>query len=402
VKILRRNAAYLRWQTGSKGCLFVLLLLLFGCTEQTPIPTPEPLPPTPFPTALMDEQPVKALFASPAYGIHISQWWRLDALERDLNLTREMGFDWVKQTFSWRDIEGYAKGEYDWFRPDAIVEAAEEVGLELIVRIDRQPLWAVQALPEAEITPHQPPVDYQDYGDFCGALAARYKGRVAAYQVWNEPNLSREWGNKQPSPSEYTALLKLCYEAIKAADPGAIVISAGLAPTGTSSPEAMPDMEFLQGMYEAGAAAYFDVLGVHAPGYKAPPEMSAEEAAAHGEYGNGRWFVFRHVEDMRAIMVANGDSEKQIAITEMGWILHQDQHPDYTWHGVSEAEQADYLVRAYQYAQEHWQPWIGVMTTVYMADADWTPAENEQWWWSIVLPDGTPREAFAALRDMEK
>jgi len=382
--------------------VFVLLLLLFGCTEQAPIPTPIPTTPTPLPTALMDERPVKALFASPAYGIHISQWWQLDALERDLNLTNEMGFDWVKQTFSWRDIEGHTKGEYDWFRPDAIVTAAEEAGLNLIVRIDQQPLWSVRALPDAEITPNQPPVDYRDFGDFCGTLAARYKGRVAAYQVWNEPNLGREWGGKPPSPAEYTALLKICYEAIKAADPEAIVISAGLAPTGTSSPEAMPDMEFLQGMYEAGGAAYFDVLGVHAPGYKAPPEMSAEEVAAHGEYGNGRWFAFRHVEDMRAIMVANGDSHKQVAIMEMGWILHQDEHPDYTWHGVTETEQAEYLVRAYQYAQEHWRPWIGVMTTVYMADADWTPADHEQWWWSIVLPDGTPREAFAALRDMEK
>jgi hypothetical protein len=350
----------------------------------------------------MDEKPVVETFDSPAYGIHTAQWWQMDALERDLALTNEMGFDWVKQAFAWRDIEGFAKGEYDWYRPDEIVKAAERAGLGLIVRIDRQPLWSVRSLPDEEITAHQPPVDYQDFGDICGAMAARYKGRVAAYQVWNEPNLSREWGGKPPNPAEYTALLKVCYEAIKAADPEAIVISAGLAPTGTSSSEAMPDMDFLQGMYDAGAAAYFDVLGVHAPGYKAPPEMSSNEVVAQGEFGNGRWFAFRHVEDMRAIMVANGDSAKQVAIMEMGWILHQDLHEGYTWHGVSEAEQADYLVRAYQYAQENWRPWIGVMTTVYMADADWTPEENEQWWWSIVLPDGTPREAYWALRDMEK
>jgi hypothetical protein len=383
--------------------VLLALLLMVGCAEDAPTPTPLPEPtPTPLPTALMDEQPVVESFTSPAYGIHTSQWWRLDALERDLALTNEMGFDWVKQTFSWRDIEGYAKGEYDWYRPDEIVSAAERAGLNLIVRIDRQPLWSVRALPDEEITPHQPPVDYQDFGDFCGVLAERYQGRVAAYQVWNEPNLSREWGGKTPNPEEYTALLHVCYEAIKAADPNAIVISAGLAPTGTQPPDAMPDMDYLQGMYDAGAADYFDVLGVHAPGFKAPPEMSPDEVAAHGEYGNGRWFAFRHVEDMRAIMVANGDSESQVAIMEMGWILHQDQHPNYTWHGVTEAEQADYLVRAYQYAQENWQPWIGVMTTVYMADADWTPEENEQWWWSIVLPDGTLREAYSALSEMKK
>ncbi len=263
-------------------------------------------------------------------------------------------------------------------------------------------MYALEDIGE-RVTENQPPIDYQDFGDICGVMAERYQGRIAAYQVWNEPNLSREWGEKPPNPAEYTALLKVCYEAIKAADPEAIVISAGLAPTGTSSPEAMPDMDFLQGMYDAGAADYFDVLGVHAPGFKAPPEMSPDEVmAAEGEYGNGRWFTFRHVEDMRAIMVANGDSEKQVAIMEMGWMLHQDLHEGYTWHGVTEAEQADYLVRAYQFAQKNWRPWIGVMTTVYMADAAWTPEENEQWWWSIVLPDGTPREAYWALRDMEK
>ncbi|MBK7915855.1 MAG: family 14 glycosylhydrolase [Chloroflexi bacterium] len=380
------------------------MVWLVGCgtaVAQPPAPTPSPSP-TPLPTALMGREPVVPLFDSPSYGIHISQWWQLDALDRDLKLAQDMGFGWIKQSFSWRDIEGYGKNQFDWFRPDVIVDSVENAGLKLIVRIDRQPLWSVRSLPDEKITPNQPPVDYQDFADFCGVLATRYKGRIAAYQVWNEPNLSREWGNESPDPAAYTELLRVCYQAIKAADPEAIVISAGLAPTGTQPPAAMPDTDFLQGMYNAGASNYFDVLGLHAPGFKAPPELSADEVAASYEYGQGRWFAFRHVEDMRAIMVANGDGAKQVAIMEMGWILNQDLHPDYTWHGVTEAEQADYLVRAYQYAQENWQPWIGLMTTIYMADATWTAEANEQWWWSIVLPDGTPRLAYGALKAMPK
>jgi len=42
------------------------------------------------------------------------------------------------------------------------------------------------------------------------------------------------------------------------------------------------------------------------------------------------------------------------------------------------------------------------MTTIYIADDSWTPEDHEQYWWSIVLPDGTLREAFYALRDMPK
>jgi len=368
--------------------LFVVLLItIFSNPGCSPIDTPE-----------STDFPVEQDFSSPAYGMHTNMWWKPDLIENDLDLVSEMGFGWVKQKFPWREIEGIEKGQYDWYRPDRIVEAVEAKGLKLLVRLDRQPFWSE---PEDNLWhENQAPGDLNDFGDFCGAVAERYRGRIAAYQVWNEPNLSREWGDLPPDPVHYTELLKVCYTAIKAADPQAIVVSAGLAPTGTSSDQAMPDTDFLQEMYDAGAADYFDVLGVNAPGYKAPPELAPEDAEK-AEYGGGRWFAFRHVEDIRDIMVKNGDAEKQIAILEMGWTLDQ-VNPDYAWFAVDESTQADYLVRAYQYAAEHWQPWIGLMTTIYIPDYNWTAEENEQWWWSIVLPDGTPREAFNALRDMPK
>lgn len=380
----------------SRLLLLVLgVLLLAGCgTTAAPTPTPTP---TATPPDLLGDQPVVESFASPDYGIHAFLWWKPDTALRDIALVKEMGFTWIKQKFPWREIEGIEKGQLDWYRTDYIVDEVEKAGLKLIVRLDRQPFWSEPA--DNQWQDNQPPADYADFGDFCGAVATRYKGRIGAYQVWNEPNLNREWGLRSPNPAEYTELLKVCYTAIKAADPAAIVVSAGLAPTGTDSAEAMPDVKFLQGMYDAGAAAYFDVLGVNAPGYKAPPELDPAAAEA-AEYGGGRWFAFRHVEDMRALMVANGDGHKQIAIMEMGWTLDT-VDPTYAWHAVDEQTQADYLVRAYQYAAEHWRPWIGLMTTIYIADWEWTP-ENEQWWWAIVLPDGTPRLAYHALKDMEK
>lgn len=383
-------------------------------TEDTPTQTPkatdiaaaDPETAAPTRTPAMTEQPatVSAIelttpFNSPEYGVHTFMWWLPDIAERDLALVQEMEFGWVKQSFPWRDIETLEKGKHDWYRPDLIVDLVEKAGLKMLVRIDRQPFWSQ----EEEWPPleNAPPDDYQDFGNFCGAMAERYRGRIAAYQIWNEPNLNREWGGEPPNPREYTELLKVCYQAIKAADPEAIVVSAGLAPTGTELPVAIPDTDFLQAMYDAGAADFFDVLGLNAPGYKAPPEISPEEAEATTEFGGGRWFTFRHVEDMRDIMVANGDAAKQIAILELGWTTDI-LNPDYAWHSVTEEEQADYLVRAYQYADEHWQPWIGPMFTIYIADFFWTPEENEQWWWAITLPDGSRRPAFDALKEMEK
>jgi hypothetical protein len=373
--------------------LRILALLFFGLSlTACAAPADEPDAPD-----LMGDAPVVMSFPSPDYGIHAFLWWKPDTALRDLGLINDMGFNWVKQNFPWREIEGIAKGQFDWYRTDYIVEEVEKAGLKLIVRLDRQPFWSEPT--DNQWQDNGPPGNYQDFGDFCGAVAARYRGRIGAYQVWNEPNLDREWGMRPPDPAAYTELLKACYTAIKAADPEAIVISAGLAPTGTDSAQAMPDTKFLQGMYDAGAAAYFDVLGVNAPGYKAPPELDPAAAEAE-EYGGGRWFAFRHVEDLRALMVANGDGAKQAAILEMGWTLDT-VNPTYAWHAVDEATQADYLVRAYQYAADHWQPWMGLMVTIYIADWEWTPA-NEQWWWSIVLPDGTPRPAYEALKEMRK
>jgi len=378
--------------------LAVVLALLAGCGAAAVAPTPTSAPPAATATPnLIGDAPVVPSFPSPDYGIHVFMWWKPDTALRDIGLVQDMGFRWVKQKFPWREIEGIEKGQFDWYRTDYIVSEVEKAGLKLLVRLDQQPYWAEPA--DNQWQPNGPPGDMQDFADFCGAVAARYRGRIGAYQVWNEPNLSREWGNRPPDPAAYTRLLAACYTAIKAADPGAIVISAGLAPTGTDSAEAVPDLAFLQGMYDAGAAAYFDVLGVNAPGYKAPPELDPSAAVAE-EYGGGRWFAFRHVEDARALMVANGDARKQVAILEMGWTLDE-VNPAYAWHAVDEATQADYLVRAYQYASRYWQPWIGLMTTIYIADWEWTP-QDEQWWWAIVLPDGTPRQAYYALRDMPK
>jgi hypothetical protein len=183
------------------------------------------------------------------------------------------------------------------------------------------------------------------------------------------------------------------------------VISAGLAPTGPAdSTIAMPDDEFYQRMYDAVGAPYFDLLGVHAPGYGNPPERSPDETEADPNW-QGRWWTFRHVEDIRELMIANGDGDKQIAITEMGW-TSDPVNPAYKWHAVTEEQKAAYLVRAYQYAKANWQPWIGLMSAVYIANPDWTEAD-EQYWWAITrpTPPGDPPHllpAYEALKGMNK
>jgi hypothetical protein len=348
---------------------------------------------------------VRPLIKSPAYGMQIFPWWRSEVSDRDMGLVKNASFGWIKVNFGWRDIEGAAKGHLDWTVPDRIVAQAQDYGLKMVVRVDHQPIWACMAN-------NCPPANFEDYGDLLRAMAGRYRGRIHAYEIWNEPNLAREWGDRLPNATEYVELLKIAYQHIKEADPGAIVISAGLAPTTRWDDVAVPDVVFLQQIYDAGAALYFDMLGVHGAGYKVPPEVDPSVVAADPVLTNGdpspherkRVYCFRHVEDLRQVMVQNGDGAKQVALLEFGWT--SDPRPDspYNWHAVSEEEKADYLVRAYQYAKEHWQPWIGLMSLIYVADHDWTP-DDEQYWWAITEP-GYPtarlRPAYLRLKDLPK
>ena len=332
--------------------------------------------------------------------MHVFVWWSDDAIvERDVRLVSEAGFGWIKQNVGWRDVEKYEGLEpkdWDWALADRAVDTAERYGLGVLFRLDHQPLWAGG-------WNNGPPYDLDDFGRFCAVTATHFRGRVRAYQVWNEPNLAREWAGRRPDPAEYVELLKTCYVAIKAADPEAIVISAGLAPTGTDNEAAMPDDKFLRGMYTAGALPYFDMLGLHAPGYKAPPELSPDEAESNPEYGGHRAFAFRHIEDLRTIMVEHGDADKQVAIVEFGWTSDPRPASDYHWHAVTEEAKADYLVRAFRYARENWSPWVGLMVVVYVADPMWTP-DHEQYWWAITEPSWELqlRPAYGALREMQK
>ena len=378
----------------------LLALLVVACTSVAPKPTEAPsVPPAPAtPPTLEDGR-----FVSPTPAIHVFLWGQPESvIERTLVQARTMGFRWVKQRFEWRFIEPHEKGSFEWQEPDRVVSAIRSAGLGIIARVDNQPAWANA---ERLFPVTAPPDRLQDWADYLFALASRYRGQIQAYEIWNEPNIAREWGERRPDPREYTELLKVSYEAIKRADPAALVISAGLSPTTERSDRAIPPLEYLEAMYQAGARDAFDLLGAHAAGFKAPPDLDPGEVARQADLTNNdpsdpalkRVYAFRFVEDLRAIMQQHNDAAKQVAILEMGWTTDIRPSSPYHWHAVTPQQQAEYLVQAFRWATEHWRPWIGPMTVIYIAQPDWT-ANDEQYWWSVTNPDGTPRPAFDALK----
>ncbi len=337
--------------------------------------------------------------ASPDYGVDVFLWGRPDA-QAWLDRLRDLRFTWQKSLIRWRDVEGAGKGHFDWASTDALLQASAAAGLRVLARVDFQPDWA-----RKDGANDGPPDNAQDYVDFLKALVGRYKsgspyGHLDAVEVWNEPNLTKTWGNQpinRRQAADYVRLLSLAYSAIKSIDPSVVVVSAALSPTGTNTSSARPDDLYLQWLYDAGLRGHYDALGVHAPGFRSPPELSPAEAAANPFWGGDRSFAFRRVEDLRAIMARNGDAAKQVWVTEFGW-TSDPIHPDYSWYQVSETEKADYLVRAFAWARSHWSPWIGPMFVWNLPDPTWDQ-HDEKYWWAITEPDGSPRPAFNALRE---
>jgi hypothetical protein len=110
-----------------------------------------------------------------------------------------------------------------------------------------------------------------------------------------------------------------------------------------------------------------------------------------------RAYSFRRVEDLRKIMEDNGDAERKVAALEMGWTSDMRASSPYRWHAVTEQQKGEYLAGAFRYARERW-PWMAFMTVIYFPDPKWSP-DQEQLYWGITNQDGSPRDAYRALKD---
>lgn len=321
-------------------------------------------------------------------------------LRKTLEMAKEGGLGWVKQQFPWEEIEPVQKGEYydertrrpSWEKYDRIVDLCEEYGLQIIARLDRPPDWTR----EDNTYKERPPDNLDDYGDFVYAFVDRYKGRITHIQVWNEPNIFPEWGNRPVDPAGYVELLRVAYQRAKEADPNIQVLSAPLAITlGQPHPEpgkwiSMNEIEFLEEMYEAGAKDYFDILSANAFGLGSPPE----------DPGQPRVLNFQRVVYLREVMERHGDSDKAIWFNEYGWNASPEDFPEdqLIWQRVSEEDQAAFTVRGIEYAQDHW-PWAGVFNIWYFRQVGNISPDRSDYYFRMVDVDFTPRLVYHAVKE---
>ncbi len=169
-----------------------------------------------------------------------------------------------------------------------------------------------------------------------------------AIEVWNEPNIDREWQNGLIHPANYTKLLCAAYQAIKAANPGTAVISAAPAPTGYFGgchPHGCDDKPWLEGMYVAGAANCMDYIGAHHNAGATPPSARSGHPADGGDHHHS-WYFLPQTELYYNIFRGT----RQLFYTELGYASQEgvEPFPDNFWWGrnTDNSEQAAWLAEA--------------------------------------------------------
>ncbi|MCL6554606.1 MAG: hypothetical protein K6W08_16025 [Firmicutes bacterium] len=399
----------------------------------TPVPAPRPTAtPTPRPAATPTPAATRTAPAAtatpPSRGLVLgfqAEGFHAPGRPQVIRLTREAGFTLLKQQVRWADLEP-VRGVLDpgaLARLDDMMADYQRAGLQVLLSVVAAPAWA--AVPGGH-APQEP----AELGRFLRLLLGRYRGQVHYLECWNEANLATEWGPGRlwpDGPRQYVALLAACYEAARAVDPAIQVILGALTPTGVGeclpAPDqctaaqlaaravAVDDVQYLQALYQVEGGRVrqlFDLLGVHPGCYNndpawtptSPPLEEQQRRKPAGFHGHGS-FYFGRLDQLRAVLVQQGDGAKGIAITEFGCATSPQPAAGYEYaRDNTEADQAAYLVRAIELARQ--RPWVRLFVVWNLNYRVVVPPTDEKYAFGIVGPDWTPLPAYLALKALPK
>jgi polysaccharide biosynthesis protein PslG len=359
--------------------------------EITPIPTPQASP-TPAPAAT--QGPVHArtyssVPSTPGTRVGIAAGSNLpslspQALASELTGIKSLNASWVRYDIQWNNVEPNP-GQFYWADYDRVVQAVAASGLHSIVILDYTPSWAaVSGCSGSACEPNSA----NAYAQFAAAVASRYAPYgVSDWEIWNEPNNA---GYFQPKadPAGYTAMLAAASTAIRQIEPGATILTGGLAPESSDGTNMSPP-DFLAGVYASGGRPYFNVVADHP--YTFPvTSLYPNSANAWGQ-----------MSQMHAIMSANGDGSKQIWITEYGsptggpgTTAQTNSYTYGAWH-VSEGLQAESVNDFFTASRSI--SWVGLVLWYSYKDAGYTPDTNENFF-GLLRFDGSPKPAYSVFQ----
>jgi hypothetical protein len=238
---------------------------------------------------------------------------------------------------TWHELEPY-KGQFRFNRLDAYVAIAEKHGTGILLPLALCPPWA-SARPPAD---NAEPANMDDWRTFVRTVVTRYKGRIQAYEIWNEPNLKTFWTGTM---DQMVALTKEAATIIHSVDPKALVVSPSVTATyGTP---------WLSDFVKKGVGQYVDVIGYH---FYITPKMPEE--------------LPEFVHSVRQILADNGLGNKTLWDTETGWLQPSHFESDETAAGV--LARAYILMWASGVQRFYWYAWDNHHVTVQTTKEDHT------------------------------
>lgn len=373
--------------------------------ETVAIPPTETL--TPSPTSEMAGTPMP-LIDTTNLGIQTISF----VTQEDWNVVMKQVDDdlrlgWIKVQVSWQFFQPNGPDEIseDFRRFEIFIEQIrQQRQVRVLLSVAKAPTWS-----RSDHSGDGPPDDPQALARFITLMLSEFGDSVDAIEVWNEPNLLREWHGQSLDGGTYMRYFAPSYQAIRAYSPDIIIITAGLAPT-SNTDGARNDREYLQEMYNAGLAQYRDVMvGAHPYGWGNPPDArccAPDDTRGWDEFP--QFFFLNTVEDYRNIMVANGHGDTRLWLTELGWATWDGlpgEPPD-PWMSYNDKwAQANYNMRAIQIAQSLDYVDVTILWNLNFAQPYLIENRDERAAYSIVLPEGAPRERpffwmlYDAVRD---
>lgn len=241
------------------------------------------LPAADFPAAAAADSP---------YGVcaHLNRM-PPEEMRRELAGIAAAGIGYVRVDLDWAQVEP-RPGEWDFSRWDAVVEEAGRCGVKVL------PILG-SGLPAHGKPPFRNLPRFLDYVERC---VSRYKGRIGCYEVFNEVDQPRPWG-ETPNPADYAMLLRETGRVIKRIDPKAKVLFSGASCLGKP-------MEFIEKALRAGAGGSFDVMNFHPYQWYSVPEAQLP----------------LRIRELREVMRKYG-VDKPIWITEIGISSAPERYP---------------------------------------------------------------------------
>ncbi|MEM7330981.1 MAG: cellulase family glycosylhydrolase [Chloroflexota bacterium] len=377
----------------------------------TPTPSPTlartPQQPTPPPTATPTMQPTAVPF--PTYSgaplnagsIGIQIHLRDEEIDWLFEHLTALNVGWVKVQVSWKLYEP-EPGMYHTERfaeLDAFIAQANAENIQVMLGISKAPEWS---RPTTEMD--GPPSDFALFETFTAYVANRYQGQVGAYELWNEPNLQREWNGSSLSAADFVTLMEFGARGIRQADPNSVVISGAPATTGINDGvTAVDDRVYLQQMLASGVGNIVDAIGAHPYGAANPPDsrLASPSTVTTSHNNHPSFFFLDTLNDYEALLNQAGVN-KPIWVTEFGWGSFENIAPDVPA-GVefmaqtNEWQQAEYIVQAYELGQS--RDVVGPMILWNLNFAPLLGVDFSESGYSILRTDGAPRLSYLTLQD---